>query len=298
MNALAHGHHTIDVDGIPQEYEVRGVAGPVCLALTGGPGIDGGYLRLPALEERMTMVYATQVGTTEDSRLPSHPDGYTMEVYVRFVHAVVEHLGVPRVYLLGHSAGGFFAQGYALTHPDRLAGVILHSSMAHNTVELREEATARLDDLPARFPGHPGPVAVRAVWEEPLVENPTSELRTARLRKLLPAYFKDYWGREEEFAAIAESVVVHNVNGLSFDHRGRLGEMRTPTLVVVGMHDFICSPRWAEEMIAELPDATLIQLLDSGHYGHLEQPTEFTAAVAEFVGVTEKRWADTTATTT
>lgn len=195
------------------------------------------------------------------------------------------------------SAGGFFAQGYALTHPDRLAGVILHSSMAHNTTELREEATARLDDLSSRFPGHPGPATVRAVWEEAQVENPTDELRTARFRKLLPAYFKDYWGREKECAAMAGSVCVHNVNGLSFDHRGRLGEMRTPTLVLVGMHDFICSPRCAREMTAELPDATLVEMRDSGHYGHLEQPAEFTTAVAEFVTVTEKRWADSTAIT-
>ncbi|MEU0188054.1 alpha/beta hydrolase [Streptomyces sp. NBC_00510] len=297
MNALSPGHHVIDVDGVPQKYEVRGVAGPVCLALTGGPGIDGGYFRLPSLEERMTMVYPTQVGTTGHSRLPSHPDGYTMEVYVRFVHAVVEHLGVPQVYVLGHSAGGFFAQGYALTHRDRLAGVILHSSMAHNTMELLAEATARLENLSVRFPGHPGLAMVRAAWDEPLPENPTDELRTARFRKLLPAYFKDYWGREEEFAAMTETVLVHNVNGLSFDHRGRLGEMRTPTLVIVGTHDFICSPRWAEEMIAELPDATLVELLDSGHYGHLEQPSEFTAAVAEFVTVTEKYRAESTTET-
>jgi proline iminopeptidase len=295
MSTLPQGHHTIDVDGIPQEYEVRGEDGPVCLALTGGPGIDGGYLRLPALEERMTVVCPTQVGTTEHSRLPSHPEGYTLDVYVHFVHAVVEHLSAPRVYLLGHSAGGFFAQRYALTHPDRLAGVVLYDSMAHNTEELRQEATARLDDLAARFPGHPGPAAVRAIWDEPLPENLTDGLHTQRLRGLLPAYFKDYWGREAEFAPIAMGLSVNHVAGASFDHRGRLDEIGTPTLVILGTHDFICPPRWAKEMVAELPHATLVELTDSGHFRHLEQPEDFTAAVADFVTVTEKRSADTTA---
>lgn len=268
---------------------MRGEVGPVCLVLTGGPGIDDGYFRAPALEERMTMVYVTQVGTKEANRLPSHPDGYTMDVYVRFVHAVVEHLGVPRVYLLGHSAGGFFAQGYGLAHPDRLAGVILYSSMAHNTVELRDEATVRLEDFYTRFSDHSGLAAVRSAWESPLPEIPTDELRTARFKKLLPAYFKDYWANEEKYAWMTQEIIVHDVNGLSFDHRGRLSEVHTPTLVVVGNYDFICSLRWAAEMVAELPAARLVQLLDSGHFGHLEQPKEFNAAVIDFVTATEEK---------
>jgi pimeloyl-ACP methyl ester carboxylesterase len=48
-------------------------------------------------------------------------------------------------------------------------------------------------------------------------------------------------------------------------------------------------------MVAELPHATLVELTDSGHFRHLEQPEDFTAAVADFVTVTEKRSADTTA---
>lgn len=60
-----------------------------------GSRVDDGYLRFPLLEEDVTMVYPTQVGTTAESRLPSHPDGYTLDVYARFIHAVVEHLGLP-----------------------------------------------------------------------------------------------------------------------------------------------------------------------------------------------------------
>jgi pimeloyl-ACP methyl ester carboxylesterase len=41
--------------------------------------------------------------------------GYMLDRYVRFLHGIIAHLSVPRVYLLGHSHGGFVAQRYALT---------------------------------------------------------------------------------------------------------------------------------------------------------------------------------------
>ncbi|WP_240810999.1 alpha/beta fold hydrolase [Streptomyces tendae] len=281
MNPLSPGHHVIEVDGIPQEYEVRGQGPAVCLALSGGPGIDDGYLRFPLLEEDITMVYPTQVGTTAESRLPSHPDGYTLDVYARFTHAVVEHLGLSRVHLLGHSAGGFFAQRYALTYPERLAGLVIYDSLAHNTEELVKEATARLAEFADRFPGDPRVAPVLAAWTDDTIAD-TDEARTEHLRALLPAYFADYWGREEEFARLAGLRVTH-VTGGAFDHRGRLDTVMTPTLVVVGAYDFICGPRWARAMDDELPNSTVVTLKTSGHFGHIEQPEEFAAAVLGFV---------------
>jgi proline iminopeptidase len=281
MNPLSPGRHQIEVDGIPQEYEVRGTGYAVCLALSGGPGIDDGYLRFPLLENELTMVYPTQVGTTALSRLPSHPDGYTLDAYARFTHAVVEHIAVPRVHLLGHSAGGFFAQRYALTHPERLAGLVLYDSMAHNTEELGEEAAARMGDFADRFADDPRTTAVLATWADSTART-TDEARTEWLRIMTPAYFADYWGREEEFASLPGLNATY-VTGGSFDHRGRLREIETPTLVIVGAYDFICGPRWAREMDEELPNSTLVTLKESGHFGHIEQPEEFAAAVIEFV---------------
>ncbi|WP_308438321.1 alpha/beta hydrolase [Kitasatospora indigofera] len=52
---------------------------------------------------------------------------------------------------------------------------------------------------------------------------------------------------------------------------------------MAGRYDVICGPRWAEELHALIPHSRLTVLEESGHFGHLEQPDVFTAAVRAFV---------------
>src|SRR4051812_48202714 len=85
---LSPGTHTYTLAGVVQRYHVHG-SGPVCVAHSGGPGIDWEYLRTPALEEHLTMVYVEPVGTAQDSRLPTHPHGYTRERYSSFLDVLV-----------------------------------------------------------------------------------------------------------------------------------------------------------------------------------------------------------------
>src|SRR4051794_26936265 len=110
------GTHTVELDGLLQRYHVHG-SGPVCVALPGGPGVDWAYLRMPALEEHLTMVYVEPIGTGGSGRLASHPHGYTRDRYARALLALLDHLGLATPHLLGHSHGGVVAPYFALHHP-------------------------------------------------------------------------------------------------------------------------------------------------------------------------------------
>lgn len=68
-----------------------------------------------------------------------------------------------------------------------------------------------------------------------------------------------------------------------WDVRDQLAAINVPALVIVGTRDFICPTRFAYEMHAGMPDARLSELRESGHFGHIEQPDEFTTAVLDFV---------------
>jgi proline iminopeptidase len=57
-----------------------------------------------------------------------------------------------------------------------------------------------------------------------------------------------------------------------------------PTLVIAGEYDFICPPVWSRELSAKIPHARLLELRESGHFGHIEQPAEFFKGVLEFAG--------------
>ncbi|MFE0420371.1 alpha/beta fold hydrolase [Streptomyces tendae] len=260
--------HEISVDGVRQVYHVAG-QGPVCVAHSGGPGTAWWYLRMPALERHYTMVYLEPVGTGASGRL----ENYDLKTYATFLAAVVEDLAEPEVYLLGHSHGGFVVQRYALEHPDRVVGLILYDTTAVTDQEFFAEAMAGVAAYASVDPGMP------AAFDR-LTTATDDETMTSALRDALPCYFADFSGRKEEFADLVAGVRAWSVPQAPepFDLRDQLGEIKAPTVVIVGTHDFICGPRWAEVLRSSIPGAQLVELKDSGHFGHLEQPAEFAAA--------------------
>src|ERR1700719_738625 len=64
---------------------------------------------------------------------------------------------------------------------------------------------------------------------------------------------------------------------------GVLKSVRSPTLVMVGELDYVCSK--ASRLMAQaIPGATLKIIKNSGHMSPIEQPAAFTAALMEFLG--------------
>ncbi|WP_329459291.1 alpha/beta fold hydrolase [Streptomyces sp. NBC_01497] len=285
---LATGTHTVEIDGVVQRYHVHGT-GPVCVAHSGGPGIDWEYLRMPVLEQHLTIVYPEPIGTGTSGHLPSHPHGYTRTRYSRFLEALIEHLGVSTVHLLGHSHGGFVAQYHALHHPEQVAGIVLYESAPLTGPEHGAEAMRQVELFAAQHADHPELPAVLAAFQAIATISDDAQM-TAVARGLIPAYFADYWGREGEFAPLRSSLRATHISGLDetlspqvIDDRGDLGSLTVPALVLVGRHDVICGVRWAEELHRLIPGSELLILEKSGHFGHIEEPEAFAQAVTRFV---------------
>ena len=63
----------------------------------------------------------------------------------------------------------------------------------------------------------------------------------------------------------------------------RLGEIRVPTLVVVGTEDLEDIKSIAEKLAAEIPGARLVTIEGAGHLPSLERPEELNRLLLEFV---------------
>ncbi|MEV4602140.1 alpha/beta hydrolase [Amycolatopsis sp. NPDC049253] len=284
---LAPGTHTVELDGLVQRYHVHGF-GPVCLAHSGGPGIDWEYLRMPVVEEQFTVVYPEPIGTGGSSRLATHPDGYTRDRYVRAVLALLDHLGLDKTLFLGHSHGGFVAQRLALTHPERVSGIVLYDSAPVVGAEHGEELMRQLEEYAARSEGDPGLPDVLAAFQS-LGSMSSDEDVTKAVRGILPAYFADFRGRFAEFGPLQDEVSGVFISGRDaggtpglFDDRPVLNTIGVPALVVVGRYDVICGVRWGRELHDGIPGSRLVVLEHSGHFGHLEEPALFADAVVGF----------------
>lgn len=291
-DALATGVHAFDSDGVLQRYHVYG-SGPVCLVHPGGPGIHWEYMRMPELEKHLSMVYVEALGTGESGRLPTHPNGYTRERYSVALQRIIDHLDVPQVYLLGHSHGAFVAAYHAIHRSARLAGVVLYEGAPVTGPEHGAEAARRLQEFAAAHADRPGLDEVLAAFAA--TQDISTDAQTlAVARGILPSYVADYWGHEQLWAPIREALRASYISGLDalghpdlIDDRAALPKVTVPALVIVGLFDVICGPRWGRELHDLIPDSQLVILEHSGHLGHLEEPERFTAAVRSFTLATQ-----------
>jgi proline iminopeptidase len=277
-------------------YHVFGRGPTVVIAHPGGPGGEWGYLRMPEVEKVATVVYIEPFGTGDSGRL-ADPDGYTIENYVKAVEGVRAAIGVERFVMLGHSHGGFVAQGYALTHPEHLRGLVLYDTSPVTGGELGKDIASNL----TWFEHEPWYADAKAGMDG-FRDEKTDADATAGVKRTMPFMFADWTHRSAELETyrtnahmwIAPRQAVPPEGGpfstedSSFDVRGRLHELQVPTLIVVGARDAICSTKMAGFAHAGIAGSKLVVLAHSGHMGHAEEPVAHGRAIREFLATLER----------
>ena len=286
-SALTPGAHAITVDGVGQRYHVHG-AGPVCVVHPGGPGVGWEYLRLPGLESANTMVYVEPVGTGRSGRLPA-ADRYTLARYATHLRAIVDAVGGRDVALLGHGHGGSVLQQYISTWPGSVRALVLMCATAVVDEELIREAEDNLARFTEQQAHHHREAAdVPAAFLDMLTATDDHTM-TYALRRLFPAYFRDYWGSSYASFFKLRSVLTawagpSSQGGVErTDFRDQLTRIGTPALIIAGSWDPIISPRWSRALEVSLPDARLVPFPGSALMPQLEEPETFHRLVTEFL---------------
>ena len=284
---LTTGRHQVELDGVTQAFEVAG-EGPVVFVHSGGPGIDSDPMRMPLLEQQMTMVYLDPIGSGKSGLLPG--GNYSIAEYARRVELLRDHLGVTDGVLIGHSHGGFVTLQYGLDYPGRMRGLVVYDSAPTNSSDLWEEAMRQVATFAERWPDRPEAVAAVQGVQSTGVHDADS-LREYLMR-ILPLYFADYRKTVDELGVplvLEVSTYDPNRKPSEWDVRGKLGAIDDPTLVLVGTYDWICPPVWARQIDAEMPNSRIVEFAHSGHLLHLEEPAEFFKILRDFVLEVDQR---------
>jgi 3-oxoadipate enol-lactonase len=196
------------------------------------------------------------------------PGAYTLDLLADDVVGLLEALGIERTHFVGVSMGGMIGQTLALKRPEVLGGLVLA-------------------DTSSRVPPEAGPM-----WEERIA---TAEQRgmAALAEGTLERWFTaPYIARSPEVVdairGLIRTTAPQGFIGCSraiqvLNTTDRLGEIRLPTLIIVGEQD-MGTPVAAAEVIHErIPDSKLVVLESAAHLGNIEQAEEFNRAVTEFL---------------
>jgi 3-oxoadipate enol-lactonase len=192
--------------------------------------------------------------------------------------ALLDHLGVERATVVGASRGGTIALDLALDAPDRVAGVVTVCSS------------------PSGFPDIPLPDEEQRRFDEVDAIDPAFEpLRLVQLETTLWAV-----GPLRTEADLDPGFVrrVHELNGPNVTHAaddgtvlpleppayGRLRDIRSPALIMVGEYDISSALAEYEYQLDELHDATGYRFQDSAHLPSVERAAEFERVLLEWLG--------------
>ena len=116
--------HFTSYDGARLAYRRAG-SGPPLVCVPGGPGRSPRYLGDLGGLGRSRELILPDIRGTGDSEVPADPAAYRCDRIARDVEALRAGLGLERMDLLGHSAGGNVALLYAAAHPERIRHLIL-----------------------------------------------------------------------------------------------------------------------------------------------------------------------------
>lgn len=272
---LAPGEHYALLNGLRFRYAVAG-KGPVCLVPTPGwgPSYDAYLLAMKPLERYLTLVHLDTRGTGK-SQQPPTPNDYTLPQFMDDLTALQTYLNQPKVWLMGHSQGGYLVMRYASLYPDRCQGLLVIDGTAGKDSVYQADFNAQL----LKRQNEP--------WFKRAYKTGIDESRPAseRLNLAMPFYFHDARAMPAAMVTLGKSSQsAQAYQGFMTSKMGdtfllpTLNRITAPTLVVVGDDDFICPVEsQAKRIRAAIPTADLVIIAEAGHFPFLEQQDRFFA---------------------
>jgi 3-oxoadipate enol-lactonase len=230
----------IQANGIALYVEDTGSGSPLLLITGAGSNTVGWGPLFPVLQERFRVIAFDNRGAGRSS---APPGPYTTRQMADDAAALLDHLGIPRAHVLGHSLGGMIAQEVALAYPERVERLVLVATLACPrpgfwvpwSTFLVQAAERGLDP------------AGSALWLMPWMFTPTFMAQHDVVEAALAA------SRNDPYPTPAHGLAAQAAAGLAHDTRSRLPQIATPTLVLVGAEDIITPVSDARELAAGIP---------------------------------------------
>jgi len=193
--------------------------------------------------------YGSDLGTDADSHVAADD-----------LLNLMKYLDVESAHLVGNALGGYVALDAAISHPDRVASLVLACSMmgisepeyARTLQSLRPKA---FDDLP---------IEVKELGPSYRAANPAGVAE---------------WKRRHERSGTRSPVRLRNEITWS-----ALADLTVPTLLLTGDADLWIPPSLLRGVAEKIPNSAVVIVPGSGHAVQWEQPEHFNDAVLQFIG--------------
>ncbi|KAJ6623570.1 prolyl aminopeptidase [Mycena sp. CBHHK59/15] len=273
----------IPLNGALFEYSIAGPSdGLLIILLHGGRGFGShgaDFRAYQPLTDRYRVLGFDFRGHGRSACTPP----YTFAQLVDDIEAFRAHFaGDARAVVAGGSFGGYLAQQYAITYPDKLSHLVLRGTAPSHHHE--EEA---LGTFQAHL--HRAPNASLAMLRKVFSAFEDDVEFRLIIFALGPLYVETYdadaalrSNRQTVFRAETHNAL-YSESEKYFDYRDALGRVTAKTLVIVGEQDWICPPSQSKIIAVRIPNARLIVVPGANHSVQHEKNELFVQAVRELL---------------
>ena len=258
------------VDGLHYELHGGPVAGRTAVVLSSGLGGSGAFWapQMAALTAKFPVVLYDHRGTGRSVRELTSP--HSVQAMADDIVKVMDALGLAKAHVVGHAAGGNAGLAMALSHPDRLARLVVVNGWSRPDPHIRRCFDTRIHLL--------NDSGIEAyVHAQPIFLYPASWLSEnhARLQAEEPHHVAGFPPKAVMLARIQAL--------LEFDIDDRLGEIPHPVLVSASADDMLVPVDCSVRLAAGLPQGRLEVAPWGGHGFTVTDPETFNSAVLSFL---------------
>jgi aminoacrylate hydrolase len=266
-----------DVGPREVHYELTGDGPPLVLVMGLGVAGDAWQPLVPLFAGYRTLTFDNAgTGRTRDRATGEMPEPpYATEWFADDLAALLRALDHAPAHVVGVSMGGAIAMQLAAREPSLVRTLTLCATWPKADGLLRQIFSFR-EELLARL----GPEALLRyvslfAWGPPSWEEGGAAVGAT---EALVGSGAPVWDDDERRRYLG-----HLRASLAHDATPVLGEIRAPTLVLVGNADILTPVRFARAMAAAIPSARLELAPDRGHAFPFEAPEEFARRVRAFI---------------
>ena len=208
--------------------------------------------------------------------LPGHGDSgswgnvHSMDELAAAVKAILDKEGIQKIFLAGHSMGGYVTMAFADLFPAYLSGyALVHSTPFADTEEKREN---RDREISLVLCGKKRQIVLVNIPKAFATVNLDKMSRQVELLKNMAMKSPD-------------KGMVALLNGMKErpDRSAVLQDPKLPLLLIGGMKDNYIPVEVFEKLLALAPQARVLRLENSGHMGFLEEPEPVVRSFLDFL---------------
>ena len=203
---------------------------------------------------------------------PAVNNDYSDEADVARLLALLDHLGLQRVAVGGHSMGGRIAWNFAAAHPERVSHLVLVAPDGfpdpRSTTEFTYQVSPWLGLMKLSLPAWALKMGVAPAYGD---------------EKLLTADTMRRYQDMMRAPGVRTALIERMRQSRNSDPVPRLQSLKMPILLVWGDKDAFIPISNAQDYLNAIPHATLASIPLAGHVVHEEAPQPSVQAVKEFL---------------